>query len=92
MGKGAEPRDGDIRAGVSTHTPMFTLDVPLWFSEIFSFNQFDPESDPEGESPEETQTLWLQQEVSEWLVCLNMLLSGLQYVCRVGQSGMRHPL
>ena len=33
--------------------------------------QFDPESDPEGEAPEEVQTLWLQQDVSEWLVCLN---------------------
>ena len=30
--------------------------------------QFDPESDPEGEAPEETQTLWLQQDVSEWLL------------------------
>ena len=33
--------------------------------------QFDPESDPEGEAPEEIQTLWLQQYFSEWLVCLN---------------------
>ena len=33
-------------------------------------NQFDPEWDPEGEAPEEVQTLWLQQDVSEWLVCL----------------------
>ena len=33
--------------------------------------QFDPESDPEGEAPEEVQTLWLQQDVSEWLVCLH---------------------
>ena len=33
--------------------------------------QFDPESDPEEEAPEEVQTLWLQQDVSEWLVCLN---------------------
>ena len=33
--------------------------------------QFDPESDPEGEAPEEVQTLQLQQDVSEWLVCLN---------------------
>ena len=30
--------------------------------------QFDSESDPEGEAPEEVQTL--QQVVSEWLVCL----------------------
>ena len=32
--------------------------------------QFDPEWDPEGETPEEVQTLRLQQDVSEWLVCL----------------------
>ena len=37
--------------------------------------QFDPESDPEGEAPEEIQTLQLQQDVSEWLLCLNMSLS-----------------
>ena len=33
--------------------------------------QFDPESDPEGEAPEEKQTLQLQLDVSEWLVCQN---------------------
>ena len=33
--------------------------------------RFEPESDPEGEAPEEIQTLWLQQDISEWLVCLN---------------------
>ena len=33
--------------------------------------QFDPEWDPEGEALEEVQTLLLQQDVSEWLVCLN---------------------
>ena len=33
--------------------------------------QFDPESNPEGEAAEEVQTLRLQQDVSEWLVCLN---------------------
>ena len=37
--------------------------------------QFDPKSDPEGEAPEEIQTLQLQQDLSEWLVCLSMLLS-----------------
>ena len=37
--------------------------------------QFDPESNPEGEASEEKQTLWLQQEVSEWLVCLNNICS-----------------
>ena len=43
--------------------------------------QFDPESDPEEEAPEKIQTLWLQQGVSEWLVCLNMLVS--LFVCVV---------
>ena len=42
-------------------------------------NQFDPELDPEREAPEEAQTLWRQQDVSEWLVCLNMLLT--LFVC-----------
>ena len=37
---------------------------------VVQLNQFDPESDPEGEAPEEAQTL-LQQDISEWLVCLN---------------------
>ena len=36
--------------------------------------QFDPESDPEGEAPEEMQTLRLQQDNSEWLVCLNIVI------------------
>ncbi len=48
--------------------------------------QFDPESDPEGEAPEEIQTLRLQQDVSEWLVtnimCLYILLFTL-FVCVV---------
>ena len=39
--------------------------------------QFDQESDPEGEAPEELQTLWLQQDISEWLVCLTMLVCSL---------------
>ena len=39
--------------------------------------QFDRESDPEGEAPEELQTLWLQQDISEWLVCLTMLVCSL---------------
>ena len=33
--------------------------------------QFDAESDPEGEVPEEAQTLRLQQDVLECLECLN---------------------
>lgn len=36
--------------------------------------QFDPESDPEGEAPEEIRTLRLQQDVSEWLVTNIMCL------------------
>ena len=38
---------------------------------VFHPNHFDPELDPEGEAPEEAQTLRLQQHISEWLVCLN---------------------
>ena len=34
-------------------------------------HKFDSGSDPEGEAPEEVQTLRLQQDVSQWLVCLN---------------------
>ena len=47
--------------------------------------QFDPESDPEGEAPEELQTLWLQQDVSEWLVCLNIVSL---YICVVTLTDM----
>ena len=36
-------------------------------------NQFDPELDP-GEALEEVQTLWLQQDVSEWQVCLKNVI------------------
>ena len=36
---------------------------------------FDPQPDPDGEVPEEIQTPRLQQGISEWLVCLNKLLS-----------------
>ena len=38
---------------------MFTVDVTLWLAEIFFVqpNQFDPESDPEGEAPEETRAI-----------------------------------
>ena len=39
--------------------------------------QFDPESDPEGEAPEEIHWHRIQQDVSEWLVRLNMWLSSL---------------
>ena len=38
---------------------------------VVQLYQIESESDPEGEAPEETQTLQLQQDVSEWLVCLN---------------------
>ena len=54
---------------------MFTVDIRLWLAEIFFVQpyQFDPECDPEGEAPEEVQTLWLQQDVSEWLVCITTM-------------------
>ena len=54
-------------------------EVSPWVDAIIQPYQFDPESDPEGEAPEEVQIL--QQDVSEWLVCLNMLLS--LFVCVV---------
>ena len=38
---------------------------------VVQLYQFIPESDPEGEAPAEVQTLQLQQDVSQWLVCLN---------------------
>ena len=47
--------------------------------------QFDPESDPEGEAPEEIQTLRLQQDVSEWSVCLNNVSL---FVCVVTVTAM----
>ena len=37
---------------------------------FIQLNYFDPLSDPEAEAPEE-QTLRLQKDVSEMLVCLN---------------------
>ena len=49
-------------------------------------NQFDPEPDPEREAPEEVQTLRLQQNISEWLVCLNMLFN--LFVCVVTVTTM----
>ena len=52
-----------------------------WRDVVIQPYQLDPELDPEGEAPEEIQTLWLQQDVSEWLVCLKMLLS--LFVCVV---------
>ncbi len=45
--------------------------------------QFDPESDPEGEAPEEIPTLRLQQDVSEWLVTNIICLDIFFYVVRV---------
>ena len=47
------------------------VDVLLLRDAIIQTYQFDPESDPEGEAPEEAQTLRLQQDVSEWLVSPN---------------------
>ena len=67
---------------------MFMVDVLLWLVELLTFNhtRFDAESGPEGEAPEEVQTLRLQQDVSEWLVCLNMLLS--LFICVVTVTTM----
>ena len=48
-------------------------------------NQFDPESDPEGEAPEEVQTLRLQQDISQWLVRLNNVSL---FVCVVTVTAM----
>ena len=48
--------------------------------------QLDPELDPEGEAPEEVQTLCLQQDVSEWLVCLNNVSL---FVCVVTVTAMK---
>ena len=76
-----------LTLAVSRATVM--VDVYICIADRRDFNQpyqFDPESDPEGEAPEEVQTLWLQQDVSEWLVCLNMLLS--LFVCVVTVTTM----
>ena len=59
-----------LTLAVSCATVM--VDVYICIADRRDFNQpyqFDPESDPEGEAPEEAQTL--QQDMSEWLVCLN---------------------
>ena len=45
--------------------------VVKWSGSKVEMLSFDPESDSEGESSEEIQTLRLQQDVSECLVCLN---------------------
>ena len=52
---------------------------------VIQQNQFDPESDPEGEAREEIQTLRLQQDVSQWLVCLNNVSL---FVCVVTVTAM----
>ena len=61
------------------------MDVSLWLAEMVQPYQFDPESDLEGEAPEVVQTLWLQQDVSKWLVCLNNVSL---YVCVVTVTPM----
>ena len=55
---------------------MFTVDVYICIAVSHGDSfvqpyQFDPESDPEEEVPEEVQTLRLQQDVTEWSECLN---------------------
>ena len=52
---------------------------------VIQQNQFDPESDPEGEAPEEVQTLRLQQDISQWLVRLNNVSL---FVCVVTVTAM----
>ena len=65
---------------------MFMVHVYMYRYGSQRFDQFDPEWDPEGEAPEEVQTLWLQQDVSEWLVCLyNVSL----FVCVVTFTTMK---
>ena len=69
---------------------MFTVDVYMYRCGCREFfiqpNLFDPEWDPEGEAAEEVQTLWLQQDVSEWLVCLyNVSL----FICVVTVTTMK---
>ena len=67
---------------------MFTVDVTLWLAEIFLFNQTSliQNQTKEGEAPEEVQTLWLQQDVSEWLVWLNNVSL---FVCVVAITTMQ---
>ena len=61
--------------------------VSLWLAVIFLLSHTSlTESDPEGEAPEEIQTLWQQQDVSELLVCLyNVSL----FVCAVTFTTMK---
>ena len=54
-------------------------------------NQFDPVSDPEGDASEEVQTLQLQQDVSEWLVCLNMLPPAFVCMCYYSYYHVANP-
>ena len=45
---------------------MFTVDRAMARGDfVVQPYQFEPESDPEGEAPEEVQIVWLQQDVSE---------------------------
>ena len=62
---------------------MIMVAVSLWLSEMVQPFEFDPESDREGEGPEEVQTLQLHQDISEQLVCLNMIISLLVCVVTV---------
>ena len=46
--------------------PMFMVDVSLWLAEMLSFNHTSlTQNRNQKETPEEIQTLWLQQDVSE---------------------------
>ena len=56
-----------------------------WRDAVVQPYQFDPELDPDGDAPEEVHTLQLQQDVSEWLVCLN---NGSFFLCVVTVTTM----
>ena len=62
----------ELRLSMPTclHALMFMVDVYICIAFVQPY-QFDPESDPDREASEEVQTLRLQQDFSEWLVCLN---------------------
>ena len=46
------------------------MDASLWLAEILLFKHTSLTQN--GEAPKEIQTVWLQQDVSEWLVCVHM--------------------
>ena len=63
---------------------MVTVDVSLWLAEMLSFNHTSLTK--KERLLKEIQTLRLQQDISVWLVCLNLLLS--LFVCVVTVTTM----